>query len=93
MAWSNFLPFEPLEGLADLALRPRKQRHRDYGVFAPNQLLRFRRHKPRSHRSASVDPSSSAGEGTGNNQTDESNSGLEQPHQATNVAAVADAPK
>jgi predicted site-specific integrase-resolvase len=36
----------------------------------------------------SVNPGSSAGEGAGNNRTDESNSGLEQTHQGTNVGAT-----
>ena len=43
---------------------------------------------PACCRAPSVDPGSSAGEGTGNSQTDESNSGLEQTHQGTNVGAT-----
>ena len=40
---------------------------------------------PACCRAPSADPGSSAGEGTGNSHTDESNSGLEQTHQGTNV--------
>lgn len=43
---------------------------------------------PACCRAPSVDPGSSAGEGTGNSQTDESNSGMEQTHQGTNVGAT-----
>ena len=35
-----------------------------------------------------AEPGSSAGEGAGNNRTEESNSGLEQTHQGTNVGAT-----
>ena len=43
---------------------------------------------PACCRAPSVDPGSSAGEGAGNDRTDESNSGLEQTHQGTNVGAT-----
>jgi predicted site-specific integrase-resolvase len=43
---------------------------------------------PACCRAPSADPGSSAGEGAGNNRTDESNSGLEQTHQVTNVGAT-----
>ena len=43
---------------------------------------------PACCRAPSADPGSSAGEGAGNNRTDESNSGLEQTHQGTNVGAT-----
>jgi hypothetical protein len=43
---------------------------------------------PACCRAPSADPGSSVGEGTGNSQTDESNSGLEQTHQGTNVGAT-----
>jgi hypothetical protein len=39
-------------------------------------------------RAPSADSGSSAGEGAGNNRTEESNSGLEQTHQGTNVGAT-----
>jgi hypothetical protein len=43
---------------------------------------------PACCRAPSADPGSSVGEGTGNSQTDESNSGLEQTHQGSNVGAT-----
>ena len=43
---------------------------------------------PACCRAPSVDPGSSVGEGTGNDRTEESNSGLEQTHQGTNVGAT-----
>ena len=43
---------------------------------------------PACCRAPSADPGSSVGEGTGNSRTDESNSGLEQTHQGTNVGAT-----
>jgi predicted site-specific integrase-resolvase len=43
---------------------------------------------PACCRAPSVDPGSSAGEGAGNDRTEESNSGLEQTHQGTNVGAT-----
>ena len=43
---------------------------------------------PACCRAPSAEPGSSAGEGTGNDRTDESNSGLEQTHQGTNVGAT-----
>ena len=43
---------------------------------------------PACCRAPSADPGSSVGEGAGNNRTDESNSGLEQTHQGTNVGAT-----
>ena len=43
---------------------------------------------PACCRAPSADPGSSAGEGTGNSRMDESNSGLEQTHQGTNVGAT-----
>jgi hypothetical protein len=43
---------------------------------------------PACCRAPSADPGSSAGEGAGNNRTEESNSGLEQTHQGTNVGAT-----
>jgi hypothetical protein len=43
---------------------------------------------PACCRAPSADSGSSAGEGAGNNRTDESNSGLEQTHQGTNVGAT-----
>ena len=39
-------------------------------------------------RAPSTEPGSSVGEGAGNNRTDESDSGLEQTHQGTNVGAT-----
>ena len=45
---------------------------------------------PACCRAPSVDPGSSAGEGAGNDRTEESNSGLEQTHQGTNVGATPD---
>ena len=43
---------------------------------------------PACCRAPSAEPGSSAGEGTGNTRTEESNSGLEQTHQGTNVGAT-----
>ena len=43
---------------------------------------------PACCRAPSADPGSSAGEGAGNDRTQESNSGLEQTHQGTNVGAT-----
>jgi hypothetical protein len=43
---------------------------------------------PACCRAPSADPGSSVGEGAGNNRTEESNSGLEQTHQGTNVGAT-----
>jgi hypothetical protein len=43
---------------------------------------------PACCRAPSVDPGSSAGEGAGNDRTDESNSGWQQTHQGTNVGAT-----
>ena len=43
---------------------------------------------PACCRAPSAEPGSSAGEGTANSRTDESNSGLEQTHQGTNVGAT-----
>ena len=43
---------------------------------------------PACCRAPSADPGSSVGEGTGIDRTDESNSGLEQTHQGTNVGAT-----
>ena len=43
---------------------------------------------PACCRAPSAEPGSSAGEGTENSHTDESNSGLEQTHQGTNVGAT-----
>ena len=43
---------------------------------------------PACCRAPSVDPGSSAGEGAGNDRTEESNSGLEQTQQGTNVGAT-----
>ncbi len=43
---------------------------------------------PACCREPSVDPGSSAGEGAGNDRTEESNSGLEQTHHGTNVGAT-----
>jgi hypothetical protein len=45
---------------------------------------------PACCRAPSAEPGSSAGEGTGNSHTDESNSGLEQTHQGTNVGVTRD---
>ena len=45
---------------------------------------------PACCRAPSFDPGSSAGEGTGIDRTEESNSGLEQTHQGTNVGATRD---
>jgi predicted site-specific integrase-resolvase len=43
---------------------------------------------PACCRAPAAEPGSSAGEGAGNDRTDESNSGLEQTHQGTNVGAT-----
>jgi len=48
---------------------------------------------PACCRAPSVDPGSSAGEGAGNDRTDESNSGLEQTHQGTKVGATPNRPR